>query len=654
VAQCRESKLEAVGAPKKVTIMPGQPHVVILGAGFAGVSALKRLRDADVRITLVSNNDYQTFQPLIYQVATAELAPTQVGFPVRDLLHGHTNVTFHKATVTGVDLANKRVTADGVASLDYDYLVLGLGAVVNFFNTPGAAEHALPLYTMDDAIRLRRHFLTTFEAVDKNPELIADGALTICIVGGGPTGVELAGALADLLHSELERDYPNLPVLKARVILYEHSPNVLGMFKPRLQVYARKQLEARGVEVQTGTGVTQVGPGSICLSNGETVRTHTLVWAAGLQANPVVRSLGIATVHGNRIPVGPDLQVQGHTGVFAVGDIAAITDSMTGKVLPGLGSVALQAGRHVGDSIKHLAAGQVPEPFHYFDKGTMAQVGTGAAVAELPFGATLTGHVAWLAWLGIHLALLNGSEEKVSTFVDWGWNLLTGHRAKRIILTDEENVEPADSAHPGSRPALPATARNAAPTISHIAATRPATPPQDQTAAKPPRASARSSLVVLRFDTPDGAEKGLELAAKLQREQLLELLDAATVSWPKGKRKPKTRHVGADTCEAACDGAFWGLLFGWIFFVPFVGAAFGAAIGALAEHFAEHGISGGFLEQVRSKVTEGSSALFLFLGYAATDRIIEAFKVGPKFEIIATNLSAEQDEKLNAAFAHVQ
>jgi NADH dehydrogenase len=424
--------------------MPGQPHVVILGAGFAGVGALKKLRDADVRITLISNHDYQTFQPLLYQVATAELAPTEVSFPVRDLLHGHANVVFHKSAVNGVDLANKRVTTADLAPIEYDYLILGLGAVVNFFNTPGADKHALPLYTMADALRLRRHFLATFEAVDKHPALIEDGALTFCIVGGGPTGVELAGALADLLHSELVRDYPNLPVAKARIILYEHSPHLLGMFKLRLQVYARKALEARGVEVQTGTGVTEVTPTTIRLSNGATVRTHTLVWAAGMQANPVVRSLGVATVHGDRIPVGPDLQVQGHPGVFALGDIAAITDGKTGKVLPGLGAVALQAGRHVGASIKRLVAGQEPEPFHYLDKGTMAQVGSGAAVVELPFGATMTGHVAWLAWLGVHLALLNGSEQKISTFVDWGWNLLTGKRDKRIIFADED-IEAAQS-----------------------------------------------------------------------------------------------------------------------------------------------------------------------------------------------------------------
>jgi NADH dehydrogenase len=423
--------------------MPGQPHVVILGAGFGGVGALKRLRDAKVPITLISNNDYQTFQPLLYQVATAELAPTEVAFPIRDFLHGHENVNFHKATVTGVDFARKQVTAEGFAPFDYDYLILGLGAVVNFFNTPGADQHALPLYTMEDALRIRRHILTRFEAVDKNPALIDEGALTVSIVGGGPTGVELAGALVDLYRSDLKADYPNLPEHRAKAILYEHSEHLLGAFKPRLQVYARKVLEERGVEVHTGTRVTSVGPKSIGLSNGATAQTHTVVWAAGLQANPLVKSLGVPTVH-ERIPVGPDLQVEGHPGVFAVGDIAAITDGKTGKVLPGLGAVALQAGRHVGDSIKRLVAGQKPQPFHYRDKGTMAQVGHGAAVVEFPWGGTLTGHVAWLAWLGVHLALLNGAEQKVSTFVDWGWNLLTGHRDKRIILTDEE-IEAAHS-----------------------------------------------------------------------------------------------------------------------------------------------------------------------------------------------------------------
>ena len=343
----------------------------------------------------------------------------------------------------------KLVVTDGAGPIQYDYLVLALGAVVNFFHTPGADQYAFPLYTMEDAIRLKEHILKTFEAVDKNPALMDDGALTFCVVGGGPTGVELTGALVELLHTELKKDYPNLPVEKAQVLLYEHSPNLLGTFAPRLESYARKALEERGAKVQAGTGVSKIGPGSIELSTGATVKTHTTVWAAGLQANPIVSSLGVELVHGGRIPVGPDLQVKDHPGVFAIGDIAAMTDGKTGQVLPGLGATALQAGRHVGETIKRLLDGKQPEPFEYFNKGMMAQVGRGAAVVELPTGGTMTGHLAWLAWLGVHLSLLNGAEEKAGIFVDWGWNILTHKRGKRIILSDED-VASAQRERPNS------------------------------------------------------------------------------------------------------------------------------------------------------------------------------------------------------------
>jgi NADH dehydrogenase len=413
-------------------------HVVILGAGFAGIGALKKLRDADVRITIVDKRDYHTFQPLLYQVATDELGPTEVGFPIRELLHGHKNITYHQAVVKSVDLAQKQIVTDSGAAIPYNYLVLALGAVVNFFHTPGADQYALPLYTMDDAIRLKEHILKIFEAVDKNPALLDDGALNFCVVGGGATGVELAGALVELLRAELIEDYPNLPVDKAQVLLYEHSPHLLATFAPKLESYAQKALEERGVKVHTGTGVSKIGPGSIELSTGATVKTHTTVWAAGLQANPIVSSLGVELVHGGRIPVGPDLQVKDHPGVFAIGDIAAMTDGKTGQVLPGLGATALQAGRHVGERIKRLLDGKQPEPFQYLNKGMMAQVGRGAAVVELPTGGRMTGHLAWLAWLGVHLSLLNGAEEKAGIFVDWGWNILTHKRGKRIILSDED------------------------------------------------------------------------------------------------------------------------------------------------------------------------------------------------------------------------
>lgn len=412
------------------------PHVIILGAGFGGIGALKKLRDANVRITLIDKHDYHTFQPLLYQVATDELAPGEVGFPIRELLHKHQNTTFHQGVVTSIDPAGRQVTMDGGAPLKYDHLVLALGAVVNFFQTPGADQYAFPLYTMDDAIRLKDHVLKTFEAVDKNPALIDDGALNFCVVGGGPTGVEVSGALAELLHTEIQQDYPNLPIDTAQVILYEHSPHLLGTFMPKLQDYARKALEERGVKVHTGTGVQKVEPGSIELATGDVVKTHTLVWAGGLSANPIVHCLGVELVHGGRIPVGPDLQVKSHPGVFAIGDIAVMTDGKTGQPLPGLGATALQAGHHAGETIERLLTSKAPEPFKYVDKGTMAQIGHGAAVIELATGQTMTGPLAWMAWLGVHLALLNGAEEKVSTFVDWGWTMVTEKRGKRIILSD--------------------------------------------------------------------------------------------------------------------------------------------------------------------------------------------------------------------------
>ncbi len=425
--------------------MADLPHVVILGAGFGGIGAAQKLRDAPVRITIIDQHDYHTFQPLLYQVATDELAPAEVGYPIRELLHRHKNMAFHVCAVRRIDLANKQVIADGMAPLAYDYLVLALGAVVNFHDTPGAAEHSFPLYTMSDAIRLHDHIPRMFDAVDKNPAIVDDGALTFCIVGGGPTGTELAGAMSELLHAELAKDYPNLPIDKARIILYEHSPHLLAPFAPKLRDYAQQALEERGVEVHTSADVKEVGPSDITLASGDRVKTQTVVWAAGLHANPVAESLGIELAPGSRVPIGPDLQVKDHPGVFAIGDIAAMSDAKTGKPLPGLGAVALQAGHHVGKTIAQLVAGKTCMPFEYFDKGTMAQLGRGAAVVELPNGGTLTGRTAWLAWLGVHLTLLSGAEEKSAVFVDWFWNLLTHKRGKRIVLSDEdtESQQPA-------------------------------------------------------------------------------------------------------------------------------------------------------------------------------------------------------------------
>jgi NADH dehydrogenase len=302
---------------------------------------------------------------------------------------------------------------------------------VNFFGTRGAAENAYPMYTMHDAVRLKDHVLKVFEEAEHQPTLIEDGVLTFCVVGGGATGVETAGALAELVSNELKQDYPDLPVDKAEVHLYEMGPHLLGPFKPNLQEYAKKALEERDVQVHLGEGVSEVEPTRIRLRSGDAVKAHTLIWAAGLTASPIADLMGVELTKG-RVPVQADLSLKEHPEVFVVGDIASIQDEKIPGPLPQLGSVALQSGEHAGENIARLVKGERTEAFHYKDKGTMATVGRGAAVVEFRSGRTLTGHAAWMAWLGIHLMLLSGGEQKSLTFLDWGWNLVANNRGKRI------------------------------------------------------------------------------------------------------------------------------------------------------------------------------------------------------------------------------
>ncbi len=421
-------------------------QVVILGGGFAGLGTMQKLEDTPVKITLIDQNNYHTFQPLLYQLATNELDANQVGFPMREMMHRQDNALFHQARVSSIDLDKKEVLLENMEPISYDYLVVGLGAVVNFYGTKGAEDYAYPLYTMRDALILKAHINRVLESVDKNPALIDEGALNFCVVGGGPTGVETAGALSELLHAVADKDYPNLPINeKAQVILFEAGGTLLKPFKPKLQKYAKKALEKLEVTVRLEEGVSEIGPTSITLRSGERVKTHTLVWGAGIQADPLAKSLGVEQVRGGRIPVELDLSLNGRPEVFVVGDIALITDAKTNETFPQLGSVAQQAGRHVGKNIERLVEGKPTKPFEYMDKGTMAAIGRGAAVVQMPGHGSMTGHAAWLAWLGVHVALLAGGEEKSSTIVDWGWNILTQKRGKRIMLTDEDFEAAIDS-----------------------------------------------------------------------------------------------------------------------------------------------------------------------------------------------------------------
>ena len=416
----------------------GRPRVVVLGGGFAGVGAARELDKADVDVVLVDKHDYHTFQPLLYQLATGLLETTAVGHSLRDLVKHQDNATIHKAPITGIDLDAREVTFDGLAPVTYDYLVLALGAEVNFFGTEGAAEHAFPMYTLTDAVRLKNHLLERWEAADKDPDLVSDGALTAVVVGGGPTGVETAGAIAELYRLSFVRDYRSLRQEEARIVLVEAGDEIFAMFKPNLREYARDALEERTVEVMTGARVQSVSPTRVTLASGEVIRAHTLVWGAGLQGNALVQTLGIELERGNRIAVGPELELAGYPGVFLVGDVAAITDSKTEQVLPQLGSVALQSGEHAGATIARRVAGKSTKSFAYKDKGTMAAIGRNAAVVQMLGGKTMKGWKAQAAWRTVHLALLPTNEDRAKAIVDWAGSQLTHQRVGRISVEEGE------------------------------------------------------------------------------------------------------------------------------------------------------------------------------------------------------------------------
>jgi NADH:ubiquinone reductase (H+-translocating) len=417
--------------------MASRPRVLVLGGGFAGVGAAQKLKDADAEVVLVDRHDYHTFQPLLYQLATGLLDTSAVGHSLRDLLGRQDNTTVRQATVTSVDLAARKVQFAETAPIAYDYLVFGLGAEVNYFGTEGAAEHAFPMYTLPDAVRLKDHLLERWEAADRDPSLIDDGALNVVVVGGGPTGVETAGALAELYRAAFAKDYPAVRAEQARVVLVEAGPELFAMFKPKLRKYAAKALSERSVEVKTGELVTSISPTRVTLKSGEELQSHTLVWGAGLQGNRLVTTLGLELQRGNRIGVEPDLVVPEHPEVYALGDAAAIVDKKTQEVLPQLGSVALQSGEHAGESIARRIAGREAKPFAYRDKGTMATIGRGAAVVQMLAGRTMTGKKAQVAWGAVHLALLPTNEDRAKAVVDWAGATFTHQRAGRITVGSE-------------------------------------------------------------------------------------------------------------------------------------------------------------------------------------------------------------------------
>ena len=417
--------------------MSNTPHVAIVGAGFGGLGVAEQLDHVPVEVTLIDRHNYHTFQPLLYQVATSLLNAEDVGAPVRSMFRHQDNVTFRMATVTRIDAAGHKIQLEDGKPISYDYLVLAGGATVNYFNTPGAAEHAFPLYTLTNAVKLRNRILERFEAADRDPALIEDGALNFVIVGAGPTGVETAGALSDLFYNLLPRDYHDLGTEKARVILVEMGKEVLAPFKDNLRAYAKQELVRRRVEVRLEQAVAEVGRTSVRLKSGEEIKAHTLIWAAGVRANPLADMLKSPQGRGGRIKLNPDLSVPDHPEIFVVGDMGEVASD--GKVLSQLGSVAMQSGEHVGRQIARRLQGEPAQPFKYWDKGFMATIGRGSAVVEFPNKRTLDGPLAYFAWLGVHLALLSGIRNRIETLWNWGWSALTHERAARIIIESKDD-----------------------------------------------------------------------------------------------------------------------------------------------------------------------------------------------------------------------
>jgi NADH:ubiquinone reductase (H+-translocating) len=409
-------------------------HVVVLGGGFGGVGCARELaKHDDVRVSLVDRNNYHQFQPLLYQVATSQLAPSDIAYSLRKLFLDDEDVDVVLGEVDSVDLAGHAVTTTEGLRVEGDVLVLAAGSQPNFFRTKGADEHAFPLYSLDDAVELRSRILGVFEAADNDPSLLDQGALNFVIVGGGPTGVELAGALSDLINETMTKEYHHLAVTAAQVHLVDLGTSLLAPFSDSAHGYASKVLERKGVRLHMGVAVTEVGPGHVTLADGTTIPTRCVVWGGGIMAPDATAADGLPHGRGGRVDVQPDLSVDGLPGVYVVGDAANIPGP-DGSSLPQLGSVALQSGAWAADNIRAVAAGRHAKPFHYHDKGIMAMIGRGAAIAEV--GAhrhELHGVVAFSAWLGVHSALMLGVRNRIDAFVAWGWDNFSSSRGPQVL-----------------------------------------------------------------------------------------------------------------------------------------------------------------------------------------------------------------------------
>lgn len=410
------------------------PRVVIVGAGFGGLKAARTLAKGRVRVTVIDRRNYHTFQPLLYQVATAGLSPGEIAAPVRSILRSNKNIEVLMAEVTGFDLERRLVeTPDG--DIPYDYLIVAAGATHSYFGHDDWEPFAPGLKTIEDALEIRRRVLLAFELAERQAAAgETASALNFVVVGGGPTGVELAGTLAEISHHALAHEFRSIDPSRTHILLIEGGPRVLPAYAEDLSRSAEEQLKQIGVEVRTSTVVTKVEAGAVYV--GDTRLNATVVlWAAGVAASPLGKKLGVAVDRAGRVPVQPDLSVPGHPEIFVIGDLAAAKDEQ-GKLLPGVAPVAIQQGEFVGKLIREEVESHAGLPgrprFHYWDKGSLATIGRAAAVAQ--FGKIhISGYIAWLSWLFVHILFLIGFRNRLLVFIQWAWSYVTYERGARLI-----------------------------------------------------------------------------------------------------------------------------------------------------------------------------------------------------------------------------
>ena len=415
-------------------------HVVIVGGGFAGLGCARALaKNVDVHVSLIDKNNYHQFQPLLYQVATAELGSGAVATSLRQALRDHANVDVKMSEVMVVDPGHRMVTTRDGQNYQGDFLVLAAGSQANFFDTQGAEQHGFPLYSLEEAERLRSRVLAVFEDADRDPGVIQKGALNFVVIGGGPTGTELAGALADMINLTMSAEYPDLAVKRAQVYLVEHGSTLLAPFSADAHVYAARVLQRKGVRLLLEQAVIEVAADHVRLSDGDVIPTRTTMWAGGLMAASLADHSGLPRGRGGRIEVLPDLTVDGFPGVYALGDFANIPGA-DGRPLPQLASVAQQCGAWTAKNILAEISGKPRTAFHYHDKGIMAMIGRDAAVAEIGSKRhELEGPIAAAAWLGVHALLMSGVRERIEAFVDWAWNYFGKVRPIQVLDRRGEN-----------------------------------------------------------------------------------------------------------------------------------------------------------------------------------------------------------------------